>query len=301
MWVDRAGRSSAIDPDWKLSPVVALTSLDLSHDGTRLVAASQGEGTFLDIWVKDLRGGPAQRLTFDPPTNTRPFWSPDDEEILYFRDPDGGFVQGDLLAIPSDGSAGPRRVLSGVGIGSGSWGVGHEWMIFRVGVPARESRDVYGLRAGDSEPIELVATSATEQAPSLSPDGRWLLYQSDRSGEHNVFVRPFPNVGDGLVQISQAGGTEPQWAPSGEEIFYRDTNGWMVSAKIEAGDALRVTAREPLFDASAYWSDPAAQQYDVAPDGEHFLMLERERGSRSLLVVWNWIEAVKARFEEASD
>jgi hypothetical protein len=301
VWVDRSGGVTAIDPDWALSPAVALTGLDLSHDGSRLVFASRNDESFLDVWVKDLRGGPTQRLSFDPPTNTRPFWSPDDEEIFYFRDPEGGFVQGHLLAIPSDGSGTPRLVLSDVGIGSGSWGVGHDWMIFRVGVPARESRDIYGLRAGEAEPVELVATPATEQAPSLSPDGRWLLYQSDRSGEHNVFVRPFPNVADGLVQISQAGGIEPQWGPSGEEIFYRDANGWMVSAKVEAGGALRVTARDPLFDASRYWSDPAAQQYDVAPDGERFLMLEREPGSSSLVVVWNWIESVKARFEETND
>ncbi|UCC24763.1 MAG: hypothetical protein JSU98_13660 [Gemmatimonadales bacterium] len=62
-----------------------------------------------------------------------------------------------------------------------------------------------------------------------------------------------------------------------------------------------MTARDPLFDASPCWSDPAAQQYDVAPDGERFLMLERESDSFSMVVVWNWIESVRARFEESND
>ena len=295
VWVDRAGTASPIDPEWYLFPAVAITGVDLSHDGTRFAAGSLSEDAQIDVGIKDLRGGPAQRMSFDPPTNTRPFWGPNDDELYYFRDPDGGFIKGDMLAIPSDGSGRPREVLTDVGIGSGSWGAGHEWMIYRVGVPARESRDIYGLQSEGSEPVQLVATAATEQAPSLSPDGRWLLYQSDRSGDHNVFVRPFPNVDDGLVQISLTGGTEPQWATSGNEIFYRDAIGQLVSARVEAGAALRVTAREVLFDALPYWSDPAAPQYDVAPDDERFIMLEREPGSTSLVVVWSWLDGVKAR------
>ena len=133
--------------------------------------------------------------------------------------------------------------------------------------------------------------------PSLSPDGRWLLYQSDRSGEHNVFVRPFPEVDQGLVQVSLDGGTEPRWARSGAEVFYRDADGQMVAATVGAEEGFRVTARDVLFDASPYWSDPAAQQYDVAPGDERFIMLERQPGSGSLVVIWNWLAGVKARLE----
>jgi len=153
-----------------------------------------------------------------------------------------------------------------------------------------------GLSVGT--PFYMSPEPATEQAPSLSPDGRWLLYQSDRLGEHNVFVRPFPGVDQGLVQVSLAGGTEPRWARSGTEIFYRDADGQMVSAQVDADTGFRVTARDVLFDASAYWSDPAAQQYDVAPDDQRFIMLERQPGSGSLVVIWNWLDGVKARLRE---
>jgi hypothetical protein len=73
----------------------------------------------------------------------------------------------------------------------------------------------------------------------------------------------------------------------------------MVSAKVDVGTTLRVTETEVLFDATRYWSDRAAQQYDVEPGDRRFLMLQRMRGStRSLVVVWNWLDGVKERFEE---
>jgi hypothetical protein len=74
-----------------------------------------------------------------------------------------------------------------------------------------------------------------------------------------------------------------------------------VPAKVEAGSALRVTVRDVLFDAPRHGSDPAAQPYDVAPDDPRFIMLQRQPGSASLVVVWNWLDAVKARFAEGGD
>jgi serine/threonine-protein kinase len=301
VWVDRTGDVTRIPTDWAISPVPSVSGLALSHDGTHLAASGgTGQGQ-VDLFVHDLRGGPIQRLSFEAPVSTRPFWSSDDREIYYFEDRSGDFLQGDLMARRADGSGEPRRVLSDTGIGSGSWSRNGEWMIYRVGVPARPSRDIFALRAGATEPMGLVATQAVEQAPSLSPDGRWLLYQSDRSGQHEVYVRPFPDVDEGLQQISLDGGTEPRWAHSGREIFYRDAQAGMVAVAVESdATRLRVSGREVLFDATPFWSDPASQQYEVAPGDGRFLMLQRQSAGNWTIITWNWLERAKAMIQEAN-
>ena len=301
VWVDRSGGVTPIGTDWRFSPVNSVSGLALSHDGNRLAVASGGAGeNRVEILLHDLRGGPIRRLAFEVAVSTRPFWSPDDREVYYFEDP-GSYLDGNLVARRADGSDRARRVLSGVGIGSGFWSRDGEWMIYRVGVPARPSRDIFALRRGTSEPIELVATDAVEQAPSLSPDGRWLLYQSDRSGQHEVYVRPFPDVGDGLQQISLGGGTEPRWAHTGGEIFYRDSEGRMVAAQVESTPTeLRVSGHGVLFDAAPFWSDPASQQYAVSPDDQRFLMLQRETAVNRLNVTWNWLEQASGMIQAGS-
>ena len=305
VWVDRSGNVTTVPADWWISPVNSVSGLALSHDGTQLAVASGGAGqNDVELFVNDLRGGPLRRLSFEAPVSTRPFWSPDDREVFYFQDVTGSFLEGDLVARRADGSGGARTIVPSVGIGEGSWSRDGAWMIYRVGVPARRSRDIFALPAGAeaSESIELVATDAVEQDPSLSPDGRWLLYQSNRSGQHEVYVRPFPRVGDGLQQISLAGGTEPRWAHSGREIFYKDEQARMVAVPVEAGSSrLEVGSHEVLFDASPFWSDPASPQYGVAPDDQRFLMLRGEGTGRwGLVATWNWIEQAKARVEETN-
>ena len=300
VWVDRSGGVTTIANDWSFSPSIAITGIDLSHDGYRLAVASGVENR-TELYIRDLRGGPVQRLAFEGPVNTRPFWSPDDREVYYFQDPSGSYLEGSMMARRADGSGSARQVLAGVGIGGGAWSRDGEWLIYRVGVPARPSRDIFALRSGSSEPIELVATDAIEQAPSLSPNGRWLLYQSNRTGQHEVYVRPFPEVDAGLQQISLDGGTEPRWAHSGDEIFYRDSEGRMVSAGVDSdASELRVSERDVLFDASAFWSDPASQHYDVAPDDQRFLMLQREAAVNRLIVTWNGLQQAKEMIEAES-
>jgi Tol biopolymer transport system component len=301
VWVDRTGNVARTPTEWRLSPIPSVSGMALSHGGNLLAVSGGTDLSQVDLFVHDLRGGPIRRLPGDARVNTRPFWSPDDREIFYFVDPAGAYLQGNLVARRADGSGAVREVLSGVGIGSGSWDRDGEWMIFRVGVPARTSRDIFALRAGEAEPIELVATEAVEQAPSLSPNGRWLLYQSDQSGRHEIYVRPFPDVNDGLQQISLDGGTEPRWAHSGREIFYRDFQGAMVAVEVQSSSGeLRVTGRQALFDASPFWSDPASQQYDVAPDDARFLMLQPQGAGNQLFVVWNWLERAKSLIEEGN-
>jgi serine/threonine-protein kinase len=149
--------------------------------------------------------------------------------------------------------------------------------------------------------IPLVATEFRERLPALSPDGQWLAYSSDRTGRPEIYVRPFPDVESARIRISTEGGIAPVWANSGRELFYRDVNNALVSARIEQVPTFRVTGRETLFalPPDVYLnSEGHARFYDVAPDDGRFLMgrpIQRDDAPavERIFLVNNFFEVVK--------
>ena len=131
-----------------------------------------------------------------------------------------------------------------------------------------------------------------EQRAAISPSGRFVAYESDESGQYEIYVRPFPNVDDGKWQISRDGGTAPVWHPEEEELFYRN------------GSALEVVSikTEPTFTAGSpaimftrnYFITATNRQYDISPDGQRFLMIKAVEGSTGQInVILNWFEELK--------
>jgi hypothetical protein len=145
----------------------------------------------------------------------------------------------------------------------------------------------------------LAATAATETSPALSPDGRWLAYVSDESGTAEVYVRPFPNTGDGRWQVSAQGGQEPVWAHSGKELFYRvagTANAQMVM-EVTPGPTFVPGARRMLFPLGRYSLSLSHQQYAVTPDDRRFVMIRATESDRvdHLIAVENFFEVLRAR------
>jgi len=154
---------------------------------------------------------------------------------------------------------------------------------------------------GDRTPVPFLATEANERGGVFSPNGRWLAYVSDESGRDEVYVLPYPGPGRKHT-ISTNGGSEPAWAPTGRELFFRHEDEVLVVGVDTAG-TLQPAAPVPLF-AGAYVPDNSGggrsvANYDVAPHGQRFLMLkaEGESGSRTrrIHVVDNWFEELKTR------
>jgi serine/threonine-protein kinase len=133
----------------------------------------------------------------------------------------------------------------------------------------------------------------SEYAPRFSPDGRWLAYQSNESGGNDVYVQPFPGPG-GKWQISAGGGFEPIWSRNGRELFYR-IGDKMMAVDIETTPTFRAGTPRMLFEQPGYSS--SSRQYDVAPDGQRFLMLKLQRDAANtppqIVVVKNWFEELK--------
>ena len=157
--------------------------------------------------------------------------------------------------------------------------------------------DLYGLRLGtDSEPVELVADGRfNESLPSISPNGQLLAYVSNETGRRQVYVRPFPNVTDTRWLVSTDGGTEPKWAGTGQELFYKKTLTpvELVAVEILPASTFATGEHRVLFE----WGDLSpADRWDVAPGAQRFVSLRGgryEQGTIRLILVQNFFEELK--------
>jgi serine/threonine-protein kinase len=226
----------------------------LSPDGRRLalsvwrVADRIGNG---DIYVKQLDAVPfaLTPLTFTG-DGASPVWTADGQSVLYSEGRGNSGPVSSLLRRRADGTGAVDTLIPARGIRT----------IIEV-VPARDTtqfilrvgangpqRDIVLARRGDTTTTPLMADAAfAEINPALSPDGRWLAYASNESGRFEVYVRPFPDVNARRVQVSQAGGTEPRWAHSGRELFFRNGAHALVAATVVPAATFTLGRQTVLF------------------------------------------------------
>ncbi len=289
VWVTRDGTAEEVDPGW----IDRFQELALSRDGAQL-AVSIATSEESQIWIKQLNRGPLSKLTFDGVVNIRPSWTPDGRSVAFVS---GRFSARDLFVRRADGTAlaevlrDEERQLQEVRYSDDG-----EWMVYRIG--AGPTSDLHALRVGvDSALVELVATEHQETEPALSPDSRWLAYVSDETGRSEIYVRPFPNAAEGKWQVSTDGGTEPAWAHSGRELFYRNGRDELVRVEVLRGATFVTGDQQVLFSAREYLSSLFYRMYDVTPDDQRFVMLRNLGGEDAgeLIVVENFFEELKAK------
>src|SRR5205823_1671357 len=133
---------------------------------------------------------------------------------------------------------------------------------------------------GDTTARPLVSGPASEVAPRISPDGKWLAYSSDESGSYQVYVTPIPGPG-GRLQISQGIGVMPVWSHDGRRLFYISYSQLMEANLVFSPD-VRVQSRRKLLD-DVSRGPPTHASYDVAPDGKHFLFLKNAGDDEQLI------------------
>jgi dipeptidyl aminopeptidase/acylaminoacyl peptidase len=142
-------------------------------------------------------------------------------------------------------------------------------------------------------------TPYSEAEPDFSPDGRWIAYSSNDSGRFEIYARPFPGPG-GKVQVSTEGGTEAVWSRDGSELFYRN-GGRMMSVPVRVGAELRVGRPVVLFERPGLLALPFVEfrQYDVAPDGKSFVMIQLPDAQASPasvpILVTNWFSELERK------
>ena len=254
-----------------------------------------------DIWVYDLDQETFSRLTFAGSENMHPFWRPDGSEVGFSSVRDGLMS---LYSRPVDLSGEARLLLADPddGLYEARWTPDGRWLVYRRGsrLAAGGVDLFYSAPHADSTAVVILDTPAEELNPSLSPDGRWLAYTSDESGETEVYVRPFPGPG-GRSQVSTEGGRNPMWAHNGREIFYLAWDSFSLTVTTVRTDPdFAVESREQLFTWDPFVSSTANLHWDLSPDDQRILAIGAPPatggdGVGRYVGVLNFLEELKER------
>jgi serine/threonine-protein kinase len=253
----------------------------LAREGRRIVVYADG-----DLWVQDTVRPTLTRLTSAGTGGSFHVLTPDGKRVV-FRSRTG------MRWIDLEGS-GQSQAISGstslTDLPSSVSPDGETLAFLRQS--ADSSADVYVLDLhGESEARAVVNTPAYEGGAQFSPDGRWMAYVSDESGQMQVYVRPYPGP-DRQVPVSTQGGTQPVWNRNGRELFYRNMNKMMV-VDVTTSPGLVLSQPRQLFDQRYAFLMRTQTNYDVSADGQRFVMVKDESGSGRLNVVQNWLEDLK--------
>ena len=245
-----------------------------------------------------------RRLTFDPSLDQFPVWTPDGQRIVFASLRGGAFSS--LFAQAADGTGTVERLTTGADTQSPAFVAPDGTAIVGAEISPKTAGDIvrFPLKgsagSGPSVVEPLVRTPAIEYLPELSPDGRYIAYQSDKSARDEIYVRPFPHVNDGEWQVSTAGGTSPMWARTGRELFYLGADGALMAVPVQTSGGT-FTFRNPAKLFATAYAAPVryARSYDVSPDAQRFLMIKEnvvgDLNARrtSMVVVLNWSEELK--------
>jgi serine/threonine-protein kinase len=292
--VDRDGAITPVDSTWS----GAFNGLALAPDGRRL-AVGVGLGSSINIWLKNIDGGPFTRLTFGN-RDRRPAWSPDGITVSFVRD--SGATSA-VYGRRADGS-GQDTLLARIDrqVQEAVWSPDGGWLILRTDNATPGGGDLVGIPMDeDGEPVPMVASQFTELHPAISPDGRWLAYSSNESGVSEIYVRPFPETGTGRRQVSSGGGTEPVWSASGDELFYVDLNFTLMAAPVDvAVAAFQTGTPRPLFSALEFQLDGFHQSFVALPGVDEFLFLHSRvladaDGGPQIVWLEGWLEEFELR------
>ncbi|MEP7311902.1 MAG: TIR domain-containing protein [Pseudomonadota bacterium] len=283
-WVDRQGTrtSLGLEPGRYAYPRV-------SPDGKR-IAIEINNGKNRDLWIWDLRRTSLTPLTRGPSEDLLPEWNVDGSRVFFASNRSGTL---DVYSQAADGADDARVEYAGPGaqVPQPMTPDGKQLIVFN------DFKTLNILELGKPVLQPLPSTGAEVWLSAVSPDGRWIAYESKESGaQTEIFLRPFPDMNSRREKISVDGGRYPLWSRTGkDELFYVDLKGGMMSVDIRLNPELQVGKVTKLFD----WRPPPAsltgRLYDVSPvDGRFVIPVYREGVAEAtqVPVVLNWTSSL---------
>ena len=282
-WFDRSGKKLGL-----VREPADFSNPALSPDEKRLaVGIMDPQAKTRDIWVIDLVRGTKSRLTFDPADDLNPVWSPDGTRIAFTSNRKG---ERDIYVKPADGS-GPEQLLLVGKDGQKNleaWSSDGKYLLYNH-QPGNE-RHLYAMPfTGDHKPVPLMKTQFRTTNCAVSPNARWLAYESNETGRSEVYVQAFTpgsTQSGGKWQISSAGGSEPQWRRDGKELYFVAGATLMAVDVKSDGATFDSGIPKPLFDVQI--SASGRNHFVVSKDGQRFLLVSpAESASEPLQVLVN--------------
>jgi serine/threonine-protein kinase len=275
----------------------------LSPDN-RFIGVTVRRDTGSDIWILDVARKTTRALTTDQTEERYSIWTGDGKRVLF------GSSRGDDTATwwqSADGSGTPRRIAG--------FPVSRFGNFFPTSISPQAERlvatstspagaDIWLVPLPAGEPTPLLQTPATERNGEISPDGKWLAYESIENGQFNIFVCPFPRVGDGRWPVvTTGGGSQPMWSRDGKELFYVDGSNYIVSVGVESGSSFTVIGTPRRVLPRPYVSSIltyAGRLYDISRDGKRLLVLKDAGVSAqteplTITIVQNFFEELRKR------
>jgi serine/threonine-protein kinase len=281
VWVDREGKEQPLEV-----PPRPYISPRLSPDGNRIAVTIQAAND--EIWSYDIPNRKFNRLTFQG-RNSVPVWTPDGKRIA-FRSDLGGDGALNLFWMLSDGSGAAERLMKSEHFqAASSWSPDGKFLALNQSHPTNNN-DIWILPLDKAlKPYAFLQTRFAERGGAFSPDGRWIAYSSNETGQYQVHIRPFPGPG-GVWQVSTDGGDYPVWARNWE-LFYSNGNK-MMAVKVETIPTFNASPPKMLFEGTSL------SFFDVTPDGKRFLKVKstaQGQQPEQINVVLNWTEELKQR------
>jgi Tol biopolymer transport system component len=303
-WFDRAGTilGTLGEGGMDVTP-------SLSPDQRQVaVALRSGSPENLDIWTIDITRTSRNRVTSDVEPEGWPVWSPQGTSIVFGSGGLGGGLPGNarlLLQTLANGSRATETLLEAVGTPSRpcgprqcvlaptDWSPDGRYVLYTFSGSFPATADIWALPLfGDRKPFPVIQTEFTENLGTFSPDGRWIAYTTNETGQPNVYVQPFLRAGQ-KYPVSPNGGRNPHWRADGRELFYLAADGAMTAVPIEATATFAAGLPKTLFSAGAV---SANQAYAVTKDGQRFLVSTRPQSTGTappLTVIVNWTSTLQ--------
>jgi len=300
VWVDRKGNEQSLNV-----PPRGYVYPRLSPDGTRVAVDLRDQEQ--DIWIWELQRQTLTRLTFDASLDGLPIWSPDGKRLLwssqrggsqlhlYWQAADGTGVAERLTDRPT-----PQRATDFTPDGKA---------IIYSEVAMGGQQDVVMLSVDEKRQVTALVHSAFDEGNAVvASDGRWLAYESNESGQYQIYVRPFPAVDTGRWQVSANGGRQPLWSRSSDELFYVDPTGALMRASVvKSAATFSAAAPAKLVNGTGYyyaWDDQnRGRTYDVSADAQRFVRIKegtfagRANDPARFVIVENWTEELKRQVQ----
>jgi len=294
VWVSRDGTETPLATDW----TGAFEYPALSPDGKNIAVSVREAVT--QLWLRRADGSRLRVSRGDLGT-WRPTWTADGTGFAFTTTNGGSADAGanDVYFSPADLSVPPRLLLDmEVGVWEAEFSRDGAWLVVRADDQASFGV-IYARRLrGDTALAMLYSDSSFNTQIALSPDSRWLAFTSDHSGRAEIYVASFPDM-QVKYPVSQGGGTEPRWAHSGRELFFK-SHGKLMSLPVAPGAGFAPGNARPLFSVAPYASAINRPQYDVGPDDRRFAMIRRPvtETRQEVVLVEHFFEDLKARVKQ---